>query len=447
MEKIAIILEVKTPLFVWKNKEFLEEINRVERNRRTGNNETIRYKKYLRKVEVSANSFKGVLRWWFRALSGYSENLLKFENDLFGSTENTSPFKLKINTIDTIINKWDEDFDKETRDRKYSYGLYQYSNGRGNYNGLQYFGYNFFTRSRKNKEIIESEYFAPGTKIELIFFAKDKEILNKILMVFWLLLQFGGIGSRSRRGFGNFKILNPMEVTLKSGEANFKFKNSYSNIKEYENTLKTNCKLLFSHFDFSSNVDNNKITNFKNFSLLLGEPITEHKSKQSSNNPFAEKLKAAGVVKPQQIDWLTFINFAGVTMQNFRALKEPDHSNVHDFNNLREIQRAAFGMPLEFRFSQRGPNRIDSISIAPIDNNDFGRLASPIIISATEINNQLYVQYLILNFDYSSIQVKAKQTNNIRDIAIDSSILNAFVNFIKKPPNQFKEFKYQEIKI
>ncbi|WP_432408172.1 type III-B CRISPR module RAMP protein Cmr1 [Wukongibacter sp. M2B1] len=133
--------------------------------------------------EIRASSLKGLLRYWWRVFNSYKHEstLREEENKIFGSTGNGSPVKIRINYAPKSIRKY---------------------NRRSNNNlgkGLSYL-FHFL-------KVGEKEYLVEGTEFEIVFIYDDeKDNIKQYLDALYYLQIFGGMGSRSRRGAGNFII-------------------------------------------------------------------------------------------------------------------------------------------------------------------------------------------------------------------------------------------------
>ncbi|TAE75278.1 MAG: type III-B CRISPR module RAMP protein Cmr1 [Bacteroidetes bacterium] len=174
--------------------------------------------------ELRPPSIKGALRFWWRAMNGHLDlkdkkdeqgNLIKglktLESEIFGGTEPAQRSKVivrvshsslnkssnKLNGEKVHIEKWvyDRIVGKEVkRDipidllEYLCYGTYEYERGKGN----------VFTR----------EYFLPNQQFEVNFIFIDNQYVQEVVNAFCLIANFGGLGSRSRNGFGNFKVVS-----------------------------------------------------------------------------------------------------------------------------------------------------------------------------------------------------------------------------------------------
>ncbi len=155
------------------------------------------------KVELRTPSIKGMLRWWFRFYKSSFLNvdeLRKFESEIFGSTENSSLFYMRL---------LEEPQGKEDA---------------------------YLCMNDKSRSSIRRNSFSPSQSFELSFkffphFKYQDEIENSLM----LLSLFGGIGARWRRGFGSVQIENSKlkSNTLEnlSNEVTEKIKNLKGNNK------------------------------------------------------------------------------------------------------------------------------------------------------------------------------------------------------------------------
>lgn len=138
--------------------------------------------------EIRPPSIKGGLRFWWRAMNPDSDVTKMKENEaeLFGGSgekEGRSKVIIQVNG-----NNIEKDETKNLINKKKHPGL----------------GYLFYSRlmaGNQNKKCIK-----PGQEFEIKIKSHDKKYIEKVKKVFLVFSFFGGIGSRSRRGGGNFKI-------------------------------------------------------------------------------------------------------------------------------------------------------------------------------------------------------------------------------------------------
>jgi CRISPR-associated protein Cmr1 len=130
--------------------------------------------------ELRPPSIKGALRFWHRAAG---PDNLKTEAEYFGSTKGQSSFLLQIGSkelpkLDVRKEPWQ--------------------------NGPGYLGYGLINKI--DRKIRPRQYIQPGEILTLrLVFHPDssRELKESVLRSFRLLSLFGGLGARSRRGFGS----------------------------------------------------------------------------------------------------------------------------------------------------------------------------------------------------------------------------------------------------
>jgi len=151
---------------------------------------------YGQQPELRTASFKGMLRWWFRALYGghlYSsgnesilKELHKLENLIFGSTDNGGIFSISIihGELKTVLNGQ--------------------AGGRIGDNIHNHYGaYGLLATRGDNGRMFIKE----GQKFQIrLIFKKHMEYLPYVVGALAAFNLWGGIGSRSTRGFGSICI-------------------------------------------------------------------------------------------------------------------------------------------------------------------------------------------------------------------------------------------------
>ena len=153
-------------------------------------------------VDLRAPAFKGVLRFWYRAVTlpfcrGNWQQVKEQEKELFGSTDGQASFMLKLETPTTQSapvpggTKW-------------------------NPLGSAYLGYGVIGWNRENRQVETSRPYLkeglcftatlviPGKKAE----GADVDGLKRALKALGLC---GGLGSRSRKGFGSLALESLIE--------------------------------------------------------------------------------------------------------------------------------------------------------------------------------------------------------------------------------------------
>ena len=219
MKKIVFEIETITPMFL------------------AGANQT--------KCELRAASIKGLLRFWWRALQAEPnlDELRKKEAKIFGSCEKGvggSSFSLRIITKDDL---------KPIKDNFPSNPQYQVQVEGKTFkiNILEYLAYGTYEYIPRQGNVFVREYYPEKTKFDIVLNFTDEACKNEVLKAFYVWSIFGGLGSRSRNGFGSLNVVN-MDKALED------IKDILSVEKPYE---KENFKKL---------INSNSMTSYPSFS-------------------------------------------------------------------------------------------------------------------------------------------------------------------------------------
>ncbi|MDW8464750.1 MAG: type III-B CRISPR module RAMP protein Cmr1 [Chloroherpetonaceae bacterium] len=339
------------------------------------------------KPELRVPSLRGELRWWLRALLGATtiqnaDDLFSKESEVFGSVDKVSEVTIKLSIV------------QEASDR--ASNLFQQHN---QMQGMRYLWYS--TNLGQNNR----PYFKPeDTQFKVSFISKNDDALKKAICAFWALSVCGGLGTRSRRGAGSFSA----RITYSDIEKN--------HLPEFE-------------IDF---VPENFTKQFEKIERTFGSFPVKNARKAwpsfSKVNIFRANLHAQ--------KWQDAVEQVGKALQEFRNRRQPDYQNVKDFIQHgtipQTVERAAFGLPLMFRYrSLPNPNNSAIISLN-LDDSD--RRASPLWISIIKLPNSQY-DAVLTYFDSlflpndARLEIKAKQQNpQVVPQTPNTNIIQAFIN-------------------
>lgn len=157
-----------------------------------------------KKAELRAPSLKGALRFWWRAVNGHLDinELSKQETALFGGGgDNARKSRFSI-TIDPVTAKPD------TATLPFKKIIAQSKGKQFPVNILDYLAFGPAEYVKGSGTVITKEYYPVGTPftVRLSFFelpVADQQALTDLMyMIAW----FGGLGSKTRNGFGRFQI-------------------------------------------------------------------------------------------------------------------------------------------------------------------------------------------------------------------------------------------------
>jgi CRISPR-associated protein Cmr1 len=154
------------------------------------------------KAELRAASIKGLLRFWWRALQAESTNLLERESKIFGCSDEKiggSSFSIRIlqNGIAPITIRF------PNKDNIHKIMVTSKSRSKTfPINILEYLAYGpFDPKAKKLRPCIGA-----GVKFNLTIAFHDDSYITDIFNALHCFSLFGGMGSRSRNGFGSFSI-------------------------------------------------------------------------------------------------------------------------------------------------------------------------------------------------------------------------------------------------
>lgn len=197
MEKVTFEVETITPLFLAGNDQIERDVTQKEEN------DIIKtFKDWHIRAEIRAASFRGLMRYWERALVGgvlqTLDEVRQYEQKLFGATDCGSVITVRV----TQPTETAQIYQKEKAEKKYpdevKNGIY----------GRNYLFWSMDKSGKKFKSNFKAArfYYPDGTTFKVtlsIHGHEDKEKLEQAVVTLWLLTQLGGIGSRSRRCAGS----------------------------------------------------------------------------------------------------------------------------------------------------------------------------------------------------------------------------------------------------
>ena len=367
-----------------------------------------------KRAELRVPSIKGAMRFWYRTIApNYKTN----EPKIFGSTdEGQGGFLVRILENYKAENReWDPSrydndlfncihpkFNASKRHNKKTWQL----------NGIKYLAYSL----SMNKRI----YIPAGKEIKLLFTLRPNahpDCKMALLSSLWLLGHVGGLGSRSRRGFGT--------VALQS----------------WEWADKSSIELPISH---SANSPEKWLEQFqKGLNMIKdwfkGERVVDH-TVFGSNTKFYLLNGVAGETEEGKSfePWEMALAEAGLVMQEFRQrwdLKDTNSdyyrvkqhlSKKHNVTvaglspqylelNKSAPERTAFGLPLTFRYGNAHPITFQGV--------EHERSASPLFIRIVEINGKCHPFFALLNAPLLAPNEKVADKEDVRKAKKNSTPL------------------------
>lgn len=337
------------------------------------------------RAELRPPAFKGLLRFWFRALDPAFRD---YEPALFGGSvdgSGQSPFLLRVETGPPPRLAWpDMDADRFNR-----------GSGRNTRNGLVYLGYPFQMRGRDRQTQMQGsgrQAIRPGhtfTIRNLIPSAlsadseQGRRLRRSLTGAWWLLSHLGAIGSRSRRGFGS--------LSLDAWTAEPENWPEVAQLPLAAGTLSaTECRAVL----------------WKGLATLrdwFGEwPATEP-APEHPHLGKAFRVKLLGNAWPVS-EWAAALAAMGGDMQCFRLRAAPDYQAVKDHllaqkrtggRQLRSAPtRASFGLPLTFRYSSISGQTAQFVPYDKCNETTFERQGSLLLMRQLAIGDGLHSLYV-----------------------------------------------------
>ena len=296
----------------------------------------------MQKAELRPQSFKGALRFWYRAVDAQlarpdddgenknreSRNKAR-EDTIWGGAGDgfgQSKVLLRVHASRPSHWRWDR--------RQFEH----FTTGRGpnTRNGVLYLGYPFGLRGNRERDALaQGTFFKLRAVIPSHSSLREWEI-RAITASLWLFSVLGSCGTRGRRGFGSLQATG---WRLLNSKGNTEWEEAFEALPRpsemnqpdrWKQGIQEACRRFRDWFgDFPSDTAHPHI--FEEFApkVLDGFP-----------------------------SWQEAINHAGSKMQAFRHKYQPDYDLVadllqHPAHGKTSPGRVSFGLPLTFRFGSR----------------------------------------------------------------------------------------------
>ncbi len=290
-------------------------------------------------AELRAPSFRGVLRYWLRALLGglYGtdrdglKKVWEEEQSVFGTTDHGSAVTIRLSQGDLLSS---QEFKKQPP--------VPGPHGKPQPTGRDYL---LWSMAGMRREDPGRWYFPPGRTFTLTLSMRGAPSaaelplpLQKAVTSFWLMTQLGGIGARSRRGAGSLAVTHT---------DNWRYKPAFSSSPTPE--------LL-----------RQSLRDGLRDALQLFASDTSHMTHQQPSFDALVPLQdfcRIWVIYDER-PWNTgeeALKAIGERMRDFRSHRGPDHQEVPRWlsgNDIQTVQRAIFGLPIQFRYSNGGPSDV-----------------------------------------------------------------------------------------
>ncbi len=352
----------------------------------------------IEKAELRAPSIKGVLRFWFRATACSNDftEVKKAEQCLFGSTDTgQGKFLIRVNSNNLKTCKRGEHWKQA---------------------GSAYLGYGVINWDGKARKVLTtSSYISPGTvfTVELIFrpsaSLEDLESIKRSLIALGL---FGGLGARSRRGFGSVSL----ESLLVDEQEKWKKPNSRAELLEQINKFIAGLGSLPADLpEYSAFSKNSRVAivledeNSLNLLNTLGEEMMRYRS---YGRVFGDDTEHKVLGKKAE--------------QNFAA----DHDLILNFARTGQAtahpERLVFGLPHNYYFSNK--IKVD------VNAENFERRASPLLMHIHALKDGYTAVLTLLPASFlpgeEKIKLEHKESKNEVCVPtdVDYEVINDFIN-------------------
>ncbi|NWF96609.1 MAG: type III-B CRISPR module RAMP protein Cmr1 [Candidatus Thorarchaeota archaeon] len=282
-----------------------------------------------RQPELRTPSLRGLLRFWYRAMD---PDFRKHESSIFGSGGKGGAGALSISFPDVPLKP----------------NLYNIQTDEKESPGIKYLAYPFYMKGGDRKAV------RPGSQFSVLHTIRpwaDRELSDltrkAVVAGWWAICNLGGIGNRSRRGFGSVTCVGVETDWPEASDTGVKL--TPSSTKEWIDSLKNVLSKESGLFK--------RITSGEHSCLIQGSWIlllAQDKRKEGYNR------------------WQQALEYIGQKYQEFRK-------------NRKLSENAALGLPIEDR---------DGTKVRGVKHE---RSASPLIINVVCIDGHYYPVVTLLN--------------------------------------------------
>lgn len=336
--------------------------------------------------EIRPASIKGAMRFWWRAMHGdwELEELKVLEDAIFGGVGKSS-IRSKILIQAGLLDE-----------KAVSYFNFE-KDGANFSKGTKYLHYTFYNH------YIERLGYSVGTKFYVKMSSIDIDLLQEVSKSFGVLSILGGLGTRSRRGAGAFKIVDIQTEGLS--------KNSLSFYDTKDGKLSR-----------------------RNFVTFL-KTLNLSKNKKCIGQEFSNLSMSLISYKKIEGNWEKAISHVGNIMSAIRK-KQDDGSpfRQRDLN-----KKAAFGLPINVREEDKTVNLYVKNESGKLEEK---RRASPIYITVNKVKDTHYLTVTKLSGRFmpkdSLIIFKKYQWGEHEQ---DESLLDDFWDVICDEEKEFQTIK------
>ncbi len=329
-------------------------------------------------AELRPPAFRGALRYWFRAIASSIttfDEVKKWENKVFGSTDAGASVIIRVQaqkTVSSCVLKRNDDF-----------------------SGLVYLFFSIYGDKKREAR----GCFPPGSHFKIILQTRlsrqeDLQSLQLAMGAMWMLVNLGGIGSRSNRGAGNLKLRKEPE----NNQSEIKFTIKAADVNELASEITTGIqaiKKLYTSIIHSGNVSLISPIDYDILSPETSNIYLWQSPNFDDNNYWDNILDSFG---NQYKEFR--LRYNNATQDDYKEIKAWLKSGGQ--TNITTVKRAAFGLPIQFRFTSL-PNKYASVQAT----GNINRSASPLHLRVIELSKNTVV-ILVIYFKTSLLPKNQK---------------------------------------
>ncbi len=331
-------------------------------------------------------SLRGLMRWWFRAIVGGImwdtgnldlSKLSEFENEIFGNQKKKSAV--------AIITQGS--------------GIFEEFNSRSFSQPVNYF---FFSMkgTRGPPPTPPRKYLKEDSRFKINLKGKEQPV-NTSLIALWLLINLGGVGSRSRRFGGQLREISNLVQNIDQGlSISFAPKKGES----YEIFLKNNIQSIQKYL--SKQIEASSSNNFsssppfpmiaRNYFSILTKKHQAISSWKDVINEFGNAW--SGAFNPQQKRVVGGIRKQLADSKFSQQIKENLSSPRNFLPRQCNEKRPFIGLPLNYFFMDLRPPK--GIELTAQGQVEYTRRASPISFGLTNVDGEFYSRVVIFKSEF-----------------------------------------------
>jgi len=349
--------------------------------------------------EFRLPSLKGLLRFWWRACQDFPSEaeLYKAESQIFGDTTRKAKFSISLGQpLQDLIRSSPRQAFKMPQP------------------GIRYLFYSIYQMGRKSPGRIN--WLEPGTIVDLQFKFFDEGSMKDVITALWWLENFGGIGARSRRGAGSFRITKITPLEGIEGIPQFMcqgWRPETQNLKEeITNFVKAG-------IDSSYHLRTSQTPHYTAFrdGISNYKVLTGYGNWEEAADDIGKRLW--GFPNPSRAP-------RSARFQNeARAIHSFASSDNYPLHGPDTLKRPAFGLPIQYRF---GDGKVAKASGSMHD-----RRASPLFIKVGCLPNKDQYYAAVLSFWSKFLPDNEKVTLKVRNAEHnlnqpDKTVIDDFLN-------------------